>query len=359
MSLKVGIVGLPNVGKSTLFNALLRKQQALVASYPFTTVSPNVGIVPVPDERLEKLAALVRASTDSLPQIVPTIVRFVDIAGLVKDAHKGAGLGNAFLSHIREVDVIAHVLRVFEDENVSHGGKIDPPDDYHTVQTELILSDLAMLEKSEEKRKNETIQKLASGLARGFPARSTPLTIEEREVANSLPLLTRKEELVVLNVSEADFAHHKLIDLAKVHASFLGLPVERFVVICAKLEQDMAGFLEEERKKYLQGLGLAESGVEQFIRKAHETLGLITFYTVKGGKEVRAWSLRRGDTVLSAAEVVHTDFAKHFIKAEVIGVGELLVCGGWHKAKEAGKVSLEGRDYTVSDGDVIEFKVGV
>lgn len=356
--LQVGIIGLPNAGKSTLFNALLQKQQALTAAYPFTTVAPNIGIVPVPDERLRKIAEVV------LLPMIPAIVRFVDIAGLVEGAHKGAGLGNAFLSYIKEVDIICHVLRVFADQNVPREKSVDPARDYHTVTQELVLADLQTIENVSSrftKKKGlekEVFEKLSSWLRAGRPVRDISLRYEELAIAKQFFLLTLKQELVVLNVSEEDYAAHRLFDIAKVHSHFLAISPEGIVVICAKIEADMADFSEEERKKYLQGLGLTDSGVSLLIKKAYEALGLISFYTTTGGKEVRAWSIGRGTRAVDAAAMIHTDFAKRFIKAEIIPQHDFVTLGGWKKAREQGRTRFEGRDYVVLDGDVVEFRVG-
>jgi small GTP-binding protein len=289
MSLSVGIVGLPNAGKSTLFNALATRRLAETAPRPFTTINPHEAVVALPDNKLEKLSQLIK------PEItIPATVTFIDIAGLVKGAHKGEGLGNQFLAKIREVDAIVHVVRVFKDESVAHvQGKIDPQEDIEIVNLELELGGI-----------------------------------------------TGKPVIYVFNCDENEVGTFKL-------ASYPGIN------IAAKLEEEMIDFTPEERKEYLK-----ESGLERLIKKAYELLGLITFYTIKGGKEVHAWSLKRGATALDAAGEVHTDFAKNFIKAEAINVDELLAEGGWQQAKEKGKVILEGKDYIVKDNDVIEFKIG-
>jgi ribosome-binding ATPase len=300
MSLKVGIVGLPNVGKSTLFNALLKKRVALSANYPFATVEPNVGIVAVPDERLNKLGELVKneEKMDSLPPIVPAVVEFVDIAGLVKGASEGEGLGNKFLSHIREVDAIIHVIRDFEDSNIIRaGGSSNPKDDKELIEIELELAGLD------------------------------------------------KPVLYVYNVDEES-----------VQATG-DRQQENSLRICAKLEEELADLSEEERALYLLELGIHETGLERLIKKAYSLLGLISFLTA-GKKEVRAWTVREGTNAQNTAGVIHTDFIKNFIRAQVISYEELLVIGSWQKAKEAGKVRTEGKDYIVKDGDVIEFLIG-
>jgi ribosome-binding ATPase YchF (GTP1/OBG family) len=311
--LQVGIVGLANVGKSTLFNALLKKQQALVANYPFATIEPNVGIVPVPDERLVKLAQLVKLEEkmEQEPPIVPATVKFVDIAGLVRGASEGAGLGNKFLAHIREVDLILEVVRDFSDENIIREGSVSPKDDIELIKTELDLADLQTLEKSKENKE-------------------------------SLPLLGKKPIMLVYNVT---------------YGGNEGNGGDEGIRIDAKIENELAGFSEEEQKELLKSYGLSEPGLNRVIKKAYEMLGLISFLTA-GEKEVRAWTVRAGSTALTASGVIHTDFMKNFIKAEVISYEDYVGCGGYGKAKEAGKVRLEGRDYIIQDGDIVEFKVG-
>ncbi|MDZ7587196.1 MAG: redox-regulated ATPase YchF [Patescibacteria group bacterium] len=294
MSLSVGIVGLPNVGKSTLFNALLKKQVAYVANFPFATIEPNVGVVPVPDERLGKLAAIYQAP------IVPAAVKFVDIAGLIKGSSQGDGLGNKFLSHIREVDAILYLLRDFKDENVIRAGSVEPEKDLEILQMELELADL-----------------------------------DAKEEVN---LLAKKPKIVVYNTDE-----HRLN--------------EDGLRICAKLEAELAELSEREQKEYLEQLGIAKTGLEKVIQSAFEILGLQTFLTA-GTKEVRAWTLRRGDTALRASGVIHTDFMKKFIKAEVVNFEDFVKVGGWKRARELGKMRLEGRDYVMQEGDVVEFKIG-
>ncbi|OGH11344.1 MAG: hypothetical protein A3B38_00765 [Candidatus Levybacteria bacterium RIFCSPLOWO2_01_FULL_36_13] len=318
MNLSIGIVGLPNVGKSTLFNALLKRQQALVANYPFATIEPNVGVVPVPDERLAKLAEIEQSEykMTNLPPIKPATVNFVDIAGLVKGANEGAGLGNKFLSHIRESSVIAHVVRVFEDSNVIKEGSIDPLNDYKVVKTELELADL---EKGGE--------------------------------------IAKKAEIIVLNVSEREYNPDSIKKIVDDYSKFLELEQHKLIVISAKIESELAGLNEEEQKEYLKDLGLEKSGLERLIQKAYEELGLISFLTA-GVKEVRAWTVRLGSTSLTAAGEIHTDFMKKFIKAEVVTLEDFIEFNGWKGSREHGKTRLEGRDYIVKDGDIIEFKIG-
>lgn len=309
--LQVGIIGLPNVGKSTLFNALLRRQQALVANYPFATVEPNIGIVPVPDSRLGELSKLVGQEEKMVadPPIVPAATRFVDIAGLVKGASQGAGLGNKFLAHIREVDLICEVVRAFPDDNIVREGSVDPLSDIKLIETELGLADL------------ETTSKLLD-----------------------------KKFIYVLNTNTTtDWS-----EVRGVQDSYPG----QVCVIDAKLEADLGEFSAAEREEYFFSLGIKQAGVDQLIKMAYDNLGLISFLTA-GEKEVRAWTLRRGETALRAAGVIHTDFEKNFIKAEVVDYKSFVENGGWKKSRELGKMRLEGKDYVVNDGDIIEFKVGV
>jgi len=360
MSLKVGIVGLPNVGKSTLFNALLKRQQALVANYPFATIEPNVGVVEVPDERLSVLAEIVGTS-----KIVYATVEFVDIAGLVAGAASGAGLGNKFLSHIREVDVIVQVLRAFEDKEIvwaregttptatQFGGQgVDPKSDYEVVTAELILKDLETIQKMKEsktlrenglEKKRELAEKLYTGLDAGRPAREVLSSGEEWKLATDLYLLTMKKEIRVLNVSEDD---QRLKEYSGEE-----------VVISAKIEAELSELPEAEAKAYLSELGIKESGLDKLIRKAYETLGKISFLTA-GELEARAWTIESGMKAPEAAGVIHTDFTKKFIKAKVCTYGDFVAQNGWKGASEAGKVRVEGREYVMRDGDVVEFMIG-
>ena len=347
MSLGIGIIGLPNVGKSTLFNALLKRQQAFVANYPFATIEPNVGVVPVVDKRLDRLAEIEKDENKlpNQPPIIYATVSFVDIAGLVKGAYKGEGLGNKFLAHIREVDAIVQVIRFFKDTNVVHISETpDPQSDLETVNTELILADIQTLEKSKTKDKisNLAIEKLAQGLNEGKMARDLSLTSEELEVIKPLQLLTMKPMFYVANVSE-----DQLKD------SF----PQQFIPISAKVEAELSSLTSEEQEEYLKELGVSESGLDKVIHKGYEILNLISFLTA-GVKEVRAWTLRRGSTALRASGTIHTDFEKKFIKAEIIEFEDFVNAGGWKRARELGKTRLEGRDYIVKDGDVIEFKIG-
>jgi len=360
MNLSIGIVGLPNVGKSTLFNALLKKQQAFVANYPFATIEPNVGIIPVPNYRLEKLADIEKGENkmENLPPVIPATVKFVDIAGLVKGAAQGEGLGNKFLSHIREVDLICHVVRYFKDLDVAHVSLNPNPDsDETTINTELILADLQTLEKQQEPKKNpsassgqakedylrwEAIKKLKEELDKGVLAKDVSLSEQEKELNLSLNLLTLKPVLIIANVSENDLKNQ--------------FP-ENTISVCAKIEAELAQLSQEEQKEYLKSLGLRKSGLENIIEKGYEMLGLISFLTA-GEKEVRAWTIRLGSTSLMASGTIHTDFIKKFIKAEVVSFDDFVSAGGWKKSRELGKTRFEGKEYTVKDGDVIEFKIG-
>jgi GTP-binding protein YchF len=366
MSLSVGIVGLPNVGKSTLFNALLKKQQAYVANFPFATIEPNIGIVPVPDDRLKKLSDITKDAEDmeGLPPEVPATVEFVDIAGLIAGASKGEGLGNKFLSHIRETSAICHVVRAFSDPDIVKQGISDPATDLDVVETELKLADFQTLENQKDPghtldkdvlKRWEIILKLKEELQKGVPARQVELTEEEWKVAKQLSLLTAKPILVVLNVDEKDLANAH--DLEIEFAEKLKLNPDQVVTICAKTESELAELSPEDQKTYMEDLGIKKSGLERLIQKAFSTLGLITFLTA-GEKEVRAWTIDRGINAQEAAGVIHTDFIKKFIKADVVDFEDFITVGGWKKCREEGKVRSEGRDYIMKDGDVVEFKIG-
>ena len=371
MPLSCGIVGLPNVGKSTLFNALLKKQQALAANYPFATIEPNVGAVPVPDARLTKLAEIVAEEdlpagrqVSGLPPLKPAIIEFVDIAGLVKGASEGAGLGNKFLSHIREVKIVAHVVRAFEDTDVIKEGAVDPKADYEVIVAELIIADLQTVEKSRESKavktdakKKSAVEKLYQGLNEGKPARDIAMTDEERESIQDLFLLSSKPEIIVLNVSEDQYAPDGIDEVTKKFGALLNVSDDNIVVICAKIESELATLSEEEAKEYLADLGLQTSGLERLIQKAYHKLGLISFLTA-GEKEVKAWTVEKDIDAPNAAGAIHTDFTKKFIKAEVISFDDYVATGGRKKAREVGKARIEGRDYIVKDGDIIEFKIG-
>lgn len=370
MNLSVGIVGLPNVGKSTLFNALLKKQAALAANYPFATIEPNVGIVPVPDERLKSLAKIIAGGDpiaslqdDGLkfPPIVPATVEFVDIAGLVKGASEGAGLGNKFLSHIREVSVIAHVVRNFEDEDVIREGSVDAKTDYETIRTELILADLATLENHESRIKNQDekkiLQEVGEELNKGNKFDASTLKKEDQKIIFQLNLLSLKPEICVINVSESEYTEKNISEIFKKYSESLELKVQNCIVICAKIESELSELSEEDQSIYLSDLGIKKSGLERLIQIAYQTLGLQSFLTA-GEKEVRAWTIKKGATALEAAGEIHTDFMQKFIKAEVVSLTDFVELGGWKAGREKGRARMEGRDYVMQDGDVVEFKIG-
>ena len=372
MKLSVGIVGLPNVGKSTLFNALLKRQQAYVANFPFATIEPNVGIVPVPDYRLQKLAEVVKneEKVSFLPPQVPATVEFVDIAGLIAGASKGEGLGNKFLSHIRETSAICHVLRVFSDPAVIKEGSSNPLSDFEVVETELKLADLETLEKQptfaqiskSKKSPNDPLltrakvtDKLKEALEKGIPVREVSLSDEEKKTTKTLNLLTEKPILVVLNVDEQDLKRTE--EIVSYFSERLKLTSDQVIVISAKTESDLATLDQAEQEAYLADLGVEQSGLERLIKKAFASLGLINFLTA-GLKEVRAWTIKKGTLAPTAAGVIHTDFEKKFIKAEIVPYQDFVSCGGWLKAREIGKVQIVGKDYIMRDGDVVEFKIG-
>ncbi len=366
MNLSVGIVGLPNVGKSTLFNALLKKQLALAANYPFATIEPNIGVVAVPDSRLYKLAEITKEEEKMpvLPPLKPATIEFVDIAGLVKGAAEGAGLGNKFLSHIREVSVICHVVRAFTDEDIIREGSNDPESDYATVQTELILADLQTAQNVQSRQKRNVsdiekrgIDKLIEALNIGGPARDIKFDEEEDEYIKTLFLLTRKPELVLLNVDEDEYSPVNDERIIQRYADLLQLSQTHFVVISAKIESDIAALSDEEQKAYLHELGFSTSGLERLIQKAYGELGLISFLTT-GEKETKAWTTRKGANAVEASGEIHTDFMKKFIKAEVVSYKDFVANNGWKGSREQGKARLEGRDYIMQDGDVVEFKIG-
>lgn len=364
MGLKCGIVGLPNVGKSTIFNALTKAGIA-AENYPFCTIEPNVGIVEVPDKRLNELAKIVDPA-----RIVPAVVEFVDIAGLVAGASKGEGLGNQFLANIRECDAIAHIVRCFVDENVVHvAGHVDPASDIEVINTELALADLASLERlmnkyakqakqggdKEAKKLVDVLEKIAPALNDGKPARSVSLTKEENAVLKPLCFLTMKPVMYVANVAEDGFENNPLLDKVKEIAAGEAAPV---VSICAKIESEIADLDDADRDMFLSDLGLKEPGLNRVIRAGYGLLGLETFFTA-GPKEVRAWTIHKGDTAPKAAGVIHTDFERGFIRAQTISYDDYIACGGEKGAQEAGKMRAEGKDYVVHDGDVMEFLFNV
>ena len=369
--LSIGIVGLPNVGKSTLFNALLKKQVALAANYPFATIEPNVGVVEVPDERLAQLAAVVNTTV-----LVPAIVEFYDIAGLVKGASTGEGLGNKFLSHIREVSAIAYVHRLFEDSDVIHvHDSVDPMRDLEIIGSELIFADIQTLEKQNDRKVpvlpphlshikldnkhwGDIIAQLKAHLNSGNPARSAPLSDEDKEVMSMLSLLTVKPVIHIFNISESQLAEYGADRSAFLNKYRLGAVGESALFLNAKLESDLAGFSKEEADTLLESYHLDEPGLNKLIKTAYTTLGLQSFLTA-GEKEVRAWTIEKGMSAPQAAGVIHSDFEKHFIKADIVAFDAFIALGGWVKARDAGKVVSAGREYVMQEGDVVEFKVGV
>jgi GTP-binding protein YchF len=362
MGFTCGIVGLPNVGKSTLFNALTESAAAQAANYPFSTIEPNVGEVPVPDPRLERVAAIAKSG-----QVVPTRLTFVDIAGLVRGASKGEGLGNQFLAHIREVDAVAYVLRCFDDEDVVHvEGRIDPIADADTIEAELMLADLDSLERrlpvlekkirgqdKEAKKTLELIERILPLLRDGKPARLAAIAEDERAAFKALGLLTSKPVLYVANVDEASAAtgnRYAARVAERAEAQGAGC-----VVISAKIEAELAALSPEERESYLAELGLPEPGLNRLIREGYKLLGLVTYFTANP-KEARAWTVPQGTRAQQAAGVVHTDFEKGFIRAETIAYDDYVALAGEAGARDAGKLRLEGKDYVVKDGDVLHFR---
>jgi GTP-binding protein YchF len=363
MGIQCGIVGLPNVGKSTLFNALTKAQIA-AENYPFCTIDPNVGVVGVPDPRLEELAKIVKPE-----RVLPAAVEFVDIAGLVAGASKGEGLGNQFLAHIRETDAIAHVVRCFVNDDIVHvSGKVDPIADIEVIDTELCLTDLAGIEKAVDRaakaakagdkdavRKRDLFGKVREHLNQGKPVRSMALTPEDRADLRELHLLTLKPIMYVANVNETGFTGNPRLDAVKARATQEGAVV---VAVCAAMEAEIAQLEDAEKGEFLKDLGLAEPGLDRVIRGAYQLLGLQTYFTA-GVKEVRAWTVKAGSTAPQAAGVIHTDFERGFIRAEVIGYADFIACKGEAGAKEAGKLRLEGKEYIVREGDVMHFRFNV
>lgn len=364
MPLGIGIVGLPNVGKSTLFNALTHSQLAASANYPFCTIDPNIGIVEVPDERLNRLAEMVHPE-----KIIPAAVEFHDIAGLVKGASKGEGLGNQFLANIRECDAIVEVVRFFEDPNVVHvHGKVNPKDDREVIETELIIADLQTLEKRLEKAEStaksgekeaivyaELLKKMQKHLAEGKIAISCPLTEEEKIAMKDLHLLTMKPFLYVLNVDEGKV---KGLNIEKIKNDHQFPKDAKVILISAKIEAELVGFSGKELCEYLDSIGIKETGLQSLVRLSYDALDLITYFTA-GPKEVHAWTVKKGTHAPQAAGVIHTDFEKGFIRAEVISYEDFVKYGGEQGAREHGSLRLEGKDYIVQDGDIMHFRFHV
>ncbi|PJE62960.1 redox-regulated ATPase YchF [Candidatus Roizmanbacteria bacterium CG10_big_fil_rev_8_21_14_0_10_39_6] len=358
MNLKIGIVGLPNAGKSTLFNALLKKNAAIAENYPFCTIEPNTGIVNVPDARLDILAKIVKTT-----RIVPATVEFVDIAGLVKGAHKGEGLGNKFLSHIREVSAICYVLRFFEDDNVVHvASRIDPIDDLAILEDELMLADLATLEKykppkgkpsKEDIIRAEAVQKLKNALKKAIPARRVTLTDGEAAQTKQLMLLTLKPTLCVANMSEAQFSHKETL-MRELTTKTNAQPI----ALNARLEAELIDTSTEERTELLASVGIESPALENLSAQAYKTLNLMSFLTA-GELEARAWTIQQGTLAPQAAGVIHSDFEQKFIKADIVNYADFVAENGWLGSRQKGLVHSMGKEYVMQEGDVVEFKIGV
>ncbi len=365
--LRAGIVGLPNVGKSTLFNALTSQQSALAANYPFATIEPNIGVVAVPDERLEPLASLVKTTT-----IVPATIEFSDIAGLVRGASKGEGLGNQFLANIRETEVIIQVVRCFEDEGIVHvEGSVNPQRDIETIQIELALADLASAEKRRERAQRtaksgdkvakaeiEVLEKLLPALEEGKSARTVSLTDDERAVARSFFLLTMKPTIYAANVDEAMLADKEERAHVRPVREIAESEAAEFVVICAQLEAELVELPPDERRDYLDSLGVTGSGVDSLIKSAYHLLGLMSFLTA-GEKEVRAWTIPQGTRAPQAAGTIHSDIERGFIRAETVSYEALMGAGSYAAAREQGLMRLEGKEYVMQEGDIVNFRFNV